>query len=310
MWSTRRILTPFHFFHQLRDTTTGRSTNIVDGPINHEAYASGVSWPAIIAGAFVTAALWMILLALGTGMGLSAVSPWSGAGASAATAGILGIFWLMIVQLIASGMGGYLAGRLRTKWATIHTDEVHFRDTAHGLLAWSVSLVITGAFLVSAASTLAGGVRSAGQVTGPPSAPNMAAGGQNLSPNDYFVDLLFRTEHPSADGKDASVRAEAAGIFTYALSHKSFPAADRAYLDAMVAANTGLTADESEHRVAEVYAEAQQASDEARKAAAHLALWLFISLLIGAFCASYAATIGGRQRDQVSLVNHSPQPKY
>jgi hypothetical protein len=75
--------------------------------------------------------------------------------------------------------------------------------------------------------------------------------------------------------------------------------ADQAYLAALVAANTGLSAPESERRVVEVYAEAQQAADKARRAAAHLALWLFISFLIGAFCASYAATIGGRQRDQV-----------
>ena len=89
---------------------TTRLTEIGDSRINHEAYASGVSWPAIIAGAFVTAALWLILLALGAGIGLSAVSPWARADASAATLGMLGIFWLIIVQIMASAMGGYLAG--------------------------------------------------------------------------------------------------------------------------------------------------------------------------------------------------------
>jgi len=87
---------------------TARPTEIADSRIKHEAYASGVSWPAIIAGAFVTAALWLILLALGAGIGLSAVSPWARMGASAAAVGILGIFWLIIVQVIASAMGGYL----------------------------------------------------------------------------------------------------------------------------------------------------------------------------------------------------------
>lgn len=195
--------------------------------------------------------------------------------------------------------GRYLAGRLRTKWAAIHTDEVHFRDTAHGLLAWSVSLVITGAFLMSAAGTLAGGMRPSGPGMALPASSDIAAGGQNLRPNDYFVDLLFRSDHPIEDAKDAGMRAEAASIFTYALGHKQLLASDQAYLAAMVAANTGLSAPESERRVTEVYAQAQQAADEARKAAAHLALWLFISFLIGAFSASYAATIGGRQRDQV-----------
>ena len=96
-----------------------------------EAYSSGVSWAAVIAGAFVAAALSLILLALGTGIGLSSVSPWSNVGASASTINNAAILWLIIIQIIASAMGGYLAGRLRTKWATIHTDEVYFRDTAH-----------------------------------------------------------------------------------------------------------------------------------------------------------------------------------
>src|SRR6202165_6011215 len=123
----------------------------------NEAYSSGLSWAAVIAGAFVAAALSLILLALGTGIGLSAVSPWSNLGASASTIGKAAIVWLIIIQIIASAMGGYLAGRLRTKWATIHTDEVYFRDTAHGFLVWAVGLVVTAAFLAFAATSLIGG---------------------------------------------------------------------------------------------------------------------------------------------------------
>src|ERR1700687_2837066 len=124
--------------------------------VKNEAYSSGVSWAAVIAGAFVAAALSLILLALGTGMGLSTVSPWSNMGASASTIGRAAIVWLLIIQIIASAMGGYLAGRLRIKWATIHTDEVYFRDTAHGFLVWAVSLVITASFLASAATSMVG----------------------------------------------------------------------------------------------------------------------------------------------------------
>jgi hypothetical protein len=118
-----------------------RKTGVIDNFLDNEAYASGVSWPAIIAGAFVTGALWLILLALGAGIGLSAVSPWSNAGASAAAVSRIGIIWLIIVQIIAAGMGGYLAGRLRTKWTTIHTDEVYFAiqrmDFWSGRWGWS-----------------------------------------------------------------------------------------------------------------------------------------------------------------------------
>jgi hypothetical protein len=289
---------------------TERKTGVIDNFLNSEAYASGVSWPAVIAGAFVTAALWLILLALGAGMGLSAVSPWSNAGASAATVSRLGIIWLIIVQIIASGMGGYLAGRLRTKWTIIHTDEVYFRDTAHGFLAWAVGLVISAAFLASIITTVVGGVGQSGRTgfsiaNGAAATSDLSAGGPKLNSNDYFVDRLLRTNHPVSAANDAQVHAEAAGILTHALEQKNLPAADQAYLAELVATRTGLSAAASDRRVAEVYAEMQQAADSARKAAAHLSLWLFVALLIGAFCASYAATLGGRQRDQVKLINDS-----
>ena len=127
------------------------------GYVEHnEAHSSGVSWAAVIAGAAVTAALSLILLALGAGLGLSSVSPYSNTGISASTLGTSAIIWLIVMEILSASMGGYLAGRLRTKWASIHTDEVYFRDTAHGFLAWSTALVITAAFLASAASAMIG----------------------------------------------------------------------------------------------------------------------------------------------------------
>src|ERR1700744_4331291 len=101
-----------------------------------EANASGVSWGAILAGGCGAAALSLVLLLLGTGLGLSSVSPWANRGVAAATFGVSAILWLTLTQLVASGMGEYLAGRLRTRWSGVHTDEVYFRDTAHGFLAW------------------------------------------------------------------------------------------------------------------------------------------------------------------------------
>ena len=110
----------------------------VEASGRNEAHSSGVTWAAVIAGAFATAALSLALLALGTGIGFSAVSPWVNAGASASAIGWTAIGWLVLMQLIASSAGGYLAGRLRTKWVNVHTHEVYFRDTAHGFLAWAV----------------------------------------------------------------------------------------------------------------------------------------------------------------------------
>ena len=270
-----------------------------------EAYSSGVSWAAVIAGAFVAAALSLILLALGTGIGLSSVSPWSNVGASASTISNAAILWLIIIQIIASAMGGYLAGRLRTKWATIHTDEVYFRDTAHGFLVWAVGLVITASFLASAATSMVGGagqVRATSFSTAGGAETDLPAVGQNLDPNEYFIDTLFRSDHPGPDRSDAPVRAEAARIFAHALGQRNLSAADETYLAELVVAKTGLSRTDAGKRVSEVFVQIQRTVEIARKAVAHLSLWIFVALLIGAFCASYAATIGGRERDHVKLV--------
>jgi hypothetical protein len=272
----------------------------------NEAYSSGVSWAAVIAGAFVAAALSLILLALGTGLGLSAVSPWSNLGASASTVGKAAIVWLIIIQIIASAMGGYLAGRLRTKWATIHTDEVYFRDTAHGFLVWAVGLVITASFLASAATSIVGGqlraTSSSSTVGTAEMATDLPADVQNFDGNGYLIDSLFRSDPPTPGRYDALARAEAARIIAHALRQGNLPAADATYLAELVNSKTGLSQADSEKRVAAVFEELQRATDTARKAVAHLSLWLFVALLIGAFCASYAATIGGRERDHVKLI--------
>jgi hypothetical protein len=280
-------------------TTAGHQSGFVDTFARNEAHSSGVSWAAVIAGAFVAAALSLILLALGTGMGLSSVSPWSNMGASASTIGRAGIAWLIIIQIIASAMGGYLAGRLRTKWATIHTDEVYFRDTAHGFLVWAVGLVVTASFLVSAATSMIGVAAQRTTSTFVSSGPG---GAQGDDPNAYFIDTLFRSDTPSPDRTDAQVAAEAKLIFANALRQGNLSGADRTYLAKLVSAKTGLNETAAEQRVSEVFAKIQRAAEIARKAAAHLSLWIFIALLIGAFCASYAATIGGRERDHVKLI--------
>jgi len=256
-----------------------------------DVYASGVSWGAVIGGAFVAAALSLILLALGAGFGLSAISPWSNAGVSAAGIGAAAIIWLILTEAIASAMGGYLAGRLRTRWRSIHTDEVHFRDTANGFLVWAVALVVTVAFLAAGAASMVGGTTGEAAVQGPSAA------------EAYFVDRLFRSDHPITSDNDPFVRSEAARIFEYSALQDQSSTRDSAYLAQLVAAKTGLTPADAQRRVSDTIADARQAADDARKATARLLLWTFLALLIGAFCASYAATIGGRQRDHVRAIS-------
>jgi hypothetical protein len=259
---------------------------VIEPGAKNESYGSGVSWAAVIAGASVTAALFLILLALGAGVGLSAISPWSNVGASASRIGAGAIIWLIFVEIAASAMGGYLAGRLRTKWVDLHTDEVYFRDTAHGFLVWAVGIVITFAFLASAATSMVGG--AAGE-----------PGATAKDPNEYFVDALLRSNPPNPERNDAAVRAEVGRVFARTLTQGEAAAEDRTYLTQVVAARTGISQTEAARRVPEVETRARQAADTARKVVAHSLFWMFIALLIGAFCASYAATIGGRQRDHV-----------
>src|SRR5450755_1150555 len=166
---------------------TERTTNIAEVPARNEAYSAGVSWAAVIGGGFVSAALALILLALGTGLGFASVSPWSNMSALSSTIGMAAIAWLIVTQIIASAMGGYLAGRLRTKWVSIHTDEVYFRDTAHGFLVWAVGLVITAAFLASAATSIVGGGAQLGAITSG-KATSAQWDGQASDPKEYFVD--------------------------------------------------------------------------------------------------------------------------
>jgi hypothetical protein len=273
---------------------------LTDSVVSSDSNTSGVSWGAVIAGAFVAAALSLALLTLGTGVGFSAVSPWANAGASASTIGWTAIIWLVLMQLIASSTGGYLAGRLRTKWVNVHTHEVYFRDTAHGFLVWAVGLVITAVFLTSAAASMIGGAARAGTIAADASGPTQS--GDDVGPNGYFVDTLLRPSAPGSAQDNTLLRGEVGLIIANGLRQGGITPADKSYLAQVVAAKTGVSEYDAEKRVDDAYTQARQAADNARKAIAHSMYWTFLALLIGAFCASFAATIGGSQRDRAVVI--------
>lgn len=313
-----------------------------DVDVDETVHSHSICWGAVFAGAAGAASLSLILLVLGVGLGLSSVSPWSSQGVSAETFGVSTIAWITFTQLAASGLGGYLAGRLRHRWGRVHTDEVYFRDTAHGFLAWSIAMLATAGMLTAAIGTIVGGGAKAGAtavVAAPATATAASAAG--LSP-DYFVDTLFRrvgagaavsAPASSPDGgtfapdgaavvpsgsetsvaapvrQEAPPTAEVVRIFANAASANALPVEDARYLGQLVAQRTGLGQQEAERRVTEAFArlqakamaareQAKQATDKARSASAKAALWGFISLLIGAFVASFMGTLGGRHRDQ------------
>lgn len=280
-----------------------------------DAHASGVSWGAVFAGAAAAAALSLILLILGFGLGLSAISPWS---YNAAAIGTSTIAWIAFMQLAASGVGGYLAGRLRIKWPSVHTDEVYFRDTAHGLLTWSVASLITAVLLAGVIRIFLSGALdvsagAAAVVTPAVTGATNNALSPGVNPVDYFSDMLLRTDQVAPDATSVTsvpMRNEVTKIILTNMHDGKLASADRDYLARMVAKRTSLSQADAEQTVDAIYARAsktvsdaqiaaKQAAETARKAAAHSALWMFVALLFGAFVASLAATFGGRQRDNL-----------
>jgi hypothetical protein len=271
----------------LRETTV-ESTFDTDTS-TPEAAKSAVSWGAILAGGVAAAALTLILLALGSGVGFSSVSPWT-TSSGWTTFHIAAGLYFIVTAMIASSVGGYLAGRLRTRWTGAHTREVFFRDTAHGFLAWAVATLLSAGALSSAAGILVGGASSA--IT--------HVAGQSPGLLDGYVDSLVRAD-PAVNaptGDMSAARADAGRIFAAAFQNGGdFQPLDRAYLAQLVAVRTGITQVQAEERVTATIDRARAAVDRARKAAAQLSLWLTASLLVGAFAASLAAIEGGGLRD-------------
>lgn len=261
-----------------------------------DAGQSAVSWAAILAGGVAAASLTIVLIAFGTAMGFAAVSPWTGAGISATTFKISAGIYLVVVAMLSSTVGGYIAGRLRTKWTGAHSEEVLFRDTAHGFLAWGFATVL-GVLVLGAATTALFTGATAGLAQGGSQASTQAGASSSA---DYFVDTLLRPG-PSATATQAdpaAARREVSTILTRGLTGGGEIAAnDRAYLAQLVAARTGISQPDAEKRVNDVIAQAKAAVDEARKFTAAFALWLTLALLLGAFSASAAAIEGGQLRD-------------
>lgn len=315
---------------------------------------SAVSWCAIFAGAVASAALSLILLFLGTGFGFTLISPWSGEGISGTTFTVTSIVGITVISLLASAIGGYLAGRLRTRWVNTPADEVYFRDTAHGFLSWSVATLGTAALLSSVTGAIvSGGVKAGAAIVEESSSmvssavslsasdANNRAPGASSTPLPYLLDSLLRTdanatvattpqfsadpENPTAETtlstsvttRTASNRASAqhsqvirelGRIYVNGITTGALPEEDVRYAGQLIAQHTNLDQSTAEKRVTDTFAKLQTTLDEAEKTAkeaaekarevtAYGSLWLFISLLVGAFIASLMAVYGGRQRD-------------
>jgi hypothetical protein len=287
-----------------------------------------VSWKAIFAGAVAAAAVTLILVAFGVGVGFSVISPWNGEGLSATTFTIGGGIYLIVVAMLSSTIGGYLAGRMRSQWATVHEHERYFRDSAHGFVTWAFATIVTAAVLGGAMTGIVGtlGAGAAGAArtavtagyvdrlvrpASPANAPAAAAAPAQTSPQETAQQATSPVPQgetsPSLRGGQIAApaprgdlnRGEIGRILATGLTKNGTIATpDRDYLASVVAAQTGLSQAESKQRVDEVITQAKTAADKARKSTAAFAFWLAFAMLAGALSASLAAIEGGNLRNR------------
>ena len=252
--------------------------------------APGVSWGAILAGAAAACALTLLMLSLGMGTGICGRLPLGNPGGSSTTFEIGTGLYFIVMAMIFSGLGVYLAGRLRRKWIGLKATEVQLRDTAHGLLACAVAPIVGAVLLASPASTLVGGV-AGGTV-------QAAAGPAQSSPINTYTDLLQRLDNRNDQQLLTDTRGEISRLLTTSFrADNDVTGTNRDYLVKTVAARTGLNQADADKRVNDVLTQAKADLDKARKAAMLTAIWLTLSLFIGAFSAAAAAWEGGGMSD-------------
>jgi hypothetical protein len=259
---------------------------------------SAVSWPAIAAGTVVAAAASLVLVVVGAGVGLGALSPWPHAGASVTSFTFMTAIGLIVIQWLSAGVGGYVTGRLRSKWTSLHTHEVFFRDTAHGLITWAAAtLLVSAAAAIVAASTAGAAVHAM---------PSAAASAAAVDP--YDVDTLLRPASVDAQSANQTLanelHAQTTRILAAGLIKGDVPAGDQAYLTQVVGAEARVSPADAQTRVDAIVAkikadheQARQAADSARKTAQSASIFTALAMFVGAFIACIAAVLGGHRRD-------------
>ncbi|MBX7146656.1 MAG: hypothetical protein K1X44_05040 [Alphaproteobacteria bacterium] len=280
---------------------------------NLESTTSAITWPAIFGGTFVAIAVSLILLILGSSLGFSSLSPWSYLNPTAVSFTVGTVIWLIIMQWLSAGVGGYVTGRLRTKWTKIHNDEIFFRDTAHGFLVWSLSTIFVVIFTACTTFSLLGGALkvtttlTTGAVAGASYGAlqnAMNVGNTENESKNYYVDSLFRTTQSNTNvGQD--VRQETTRILTRSIEEGNIPEGDKTYLANLVASRIGISPEEATQRIDDVMgrlneakAKVQESAEKARKTAIYLSLFTFLSMIAGAFIGCITAALGGKHRDE------------
>jgi hypothetical protein len=260
-------------------------------PLSHVAY---VQWGPVIAGAVTAAALATVLHAFAGAVGL-AVSSTAPTWRDASIAlWVLSGVYLVLVALASYGLGGYIAGVLRERFAaTTGPEDIELRDNVHGLLVWAIATLLTALLLLMAASASTRLAAPSGGTAG----PSTSVASENTIAFD--IDRLLRGDR-RVEGDVTQTRAEVGRILLTSSSHSGVATEDRNYLVRLVGARTGLAAPEAERRVDAAIASAKNNISRARKSTVILAFMAGAAALLGAAAAWFAAAAGGQHRDDTA----------
>ena len=258
--------------------------------------ASAVSWGAIIAGAVAAAATTLLMVMVTTGLGFAAVSPYPNSGVSATTFTLLTAAWLIGVHALASSVGGYIAGRLRTRWTGLHTDEVFFRDTRTAFSPGRRAFSRAPCARLGADVGHRHGRADRGHGFGPAAQGAMQqSGGGDAS--TMMLDRMFRSDRATPDANDQNARAEVGRIMASAIATGNLPQDDKTYAAQVIPAALACRSRTPKSASMTQSANAKATAEKARKGAMYASLWSVIALLIGALCASAFAAYAGQLRD-------------
>ena len=258
-------------------------------PLQQLQWVQWVQWGPAVAGALMAAAIGFVLDSFGAAIGLALSSTAPTWRDSSLMLQLLSGLYLVLVAITAFGVGGYVAGRLRTPIEGSE-DDIEFRDGSIGLLVWAIAVVLTVLMVTAAALSMS----RAASPGGTPGAVQSIAG-ENLIAFD--LDRLLRADRRPPQSNLAYARSEAARILLTSSSHSGVLPDDRAYLIRLTAANTGIEPAEAERRTDLAIAQARDNIRKARRASVILAFMAGAAALLGAAVSWYAACAGGEHRD-------------
>jgi len=281
------------------------SPDLVQRSWHHRASLS-----AVIVGAVVAVTIGITLTALGAAIGTGLVDAVERDTPSATSFTVGAGAWMLATNLVGLFVGGLVAGRLSAAWSK---DD----GAMHGLGVWAIASLFALMVLGGAVGRVGGAVGSVAgsavgtvtQAAGAAAGAAGAAAAPQLNPRelaDRARNALSAPADPARMNGDQRA-AEITRIVGNRITQGNLSDGDRQRLNALVAAEAGMSPEEADRRVRAYEADAQRVAQEteqrareaanaAAKAASVSAWWAFATLLLGALAAWFGAGRGTEAR--------------